>query len=74
MKFYDNSVVCGLVLNENHVAYICVTCALHTGSPVSLCVECFKNACHENHDYNMFLLGGVCGKHFIFKIFHIFFY
>jgi hypothetical protein len=48
-------------MKENLVAFICISCAVCSGS---VCSDCFKNGNHINHDYSMFLHGGDCGKLF----------
>ncbi|ESO10203.1 hypothetical protein HELRODRAFT_72952, partial [Helobdella robusta] len=60
VKSYNNSSICGLVWTAEYVAYRCRTCGL---SPcMSLCMDCFKAADHDGHDFNMFKsqAGGAC--------------
>ena len=60
LKKQNSSPVCGLVWNEQFVAYRCRDCAI---SPcMSLCADCFVAGNHEGHDFNMFRskAGGAC--------------
>ncbi|CAM8960365.1 unnamed protein product [Rhodiola kirilowii] len=50
--------VCGAVWGQNDIAYRCLTCELDP--TCAICVPCFLNGNHENHDYSTIYTGGGC--------------
>uniref|UniRef100_A0A7N0RI32 E3 ubiquitin-protein ligase n=1 Tax=Kalanchoe fedtschenkoi TaxID=63787 RepID=A0A7N0RI32_KALFE len=50
--------VCGAVWGHNDIAYRCLTCELDP--TCAICVPCFLNGNHENHDYSTIYTGGGC--------------
>ncbi|CAM0878719.1 unnamed protein product [Alopecurus aequalis] len=50
--------VCGSVWGQNDLAYRCRTC--ENDSTCAICVPCFQNGNHEDHDYCIMYTGGGC--------------
>ncbi|KAK1299154.1 hypothetical protein QJS10_CPB14g01562 [Acorus calamus] len=50
--------VCGSVWGEKDLAYRCRTC--ENDSTCAICVPCFQNGDHKDHDYSMMYTGGGC--------------
>ncbi|CAL1396670.1 unnamed protein product [Linum trigynum] len=50
--------VCGVVWGTNDIAYRCRTC--EHGPTCAICVPCFQNGKHEDHDYSIIYTGGGC--------------
>lgn len=50
--------VCGAVWGNDDIAYRCRTCELDP--TCAICVPCFENGNHEDHDYSMIYTGGGC--------------
>ncbi|XP_048561722.1 E3 ubiquitin-protein ligase PRT6-like [Triticum urartu] len=50
--------VCGSVWGQNDLAYRCRTC--ENDSTCAICVPCFQNGNHEDHDYSIMYTGGGC--------------
>jgi hypothetical protein len=50
--------VCGAVWGNNDVAYRCRTC--EHDPTCAICVPCFQNGNHKDHDYSIIYTGGGC--------------
>ncbi|CAL1379064.1 unnamed protein product [Linum trigynum] len=50
--------VCGAVWGTNDIAYRCRTC--EHDPTCAICVPCFQNGKHEDHDYSIIYTGGGC--------------
>lgn len=50
--------VCGAVWGQNDLAYRCRTC--EQDPTCAICVPCFQNGNHKDHDYNIMYTGGGC--------------
>ncbi|XP_059667816.1 E3 ubiquitin-protein ligase PRT6 [Cornus florida] len=50
--------VCGAVWGNNDIAYRCRTC--EHDPTCAICVPCFQNGNHEDHDYSIIYTGGGC--------------
>ncbi|KAF8397487.1 hypothetical protein HHK36_016404 [Tetracentron sinense] len=50
--------VCGAVWGNNDIAYRCQTC--ENDSTCAICVPCFQNGNHKDHDYSIMYTGGGC--------------
>ncbi|XP_075509230.1 E3 ubiquitin-protein ligase PRT6-like isoform X1 [Primulina tabacum] len=50
--------VCGAVWENNDIAYRCRTCELDP--TCAICVPCFENGNHKDHDYSVIYTGGGC--------------
>ncbi|KAI3442939.1 E3 ubiquitin-protein ligase [Psidium guajava] len=50
--------VCGAVWGNDDIAYRCRTC--EHDPTCAICVPCFENGNHEDHDYSMRYTGGGC--------------
>lgn len=50
--------VCGAVWGNDDIAYRCRTCEYDP--TCAICVPCFENGNHEDHDYSMIYTGGGC--------------
>lgn len=51
--------VCGAIWGKDDLAYRCRTC--ESDKTCAICVPCFKNGNHKNHDYSiMYTHGGCC--------------
>ncbi|TVU21867.1 hypothetical protein EJB05_31538 [Eragrostis curvula] len=50
--------VCGSVWGQNDLAYRCRTC--ENDPTCAICVPCFQNGDHKDHDYNIMYTGGGC--------------
>ena len=50
--------VCGAVWGNNDIAYRCRTC--EHDPTCAICVPCFKNGNHKDHDYSIIYTGGGC--------------
>ncbi|PKA61914.1 E3 ubiquitin-protein ligase UBR3 [Apostasia shenzhenica] len=50
--------VCGAVWGQNDLAYRCRTC--ENDPTCAICVPCFQNGNHKDHDYNIMYTGGGC--------------
>ncbi|XP_022745018.1 E3 ubiquitin-protein ligase PRT6-like isoform X2 [Durio zibethinus] len=50
--------VCGAVWGLNDVAYTCRTC--EHDPTCAICVTCFQNGNHKDHDYSIIYTGGGC--------------
>ncbi|ONM30037.1 E3 ubiquitin-protein ligase PRT6 [Zea mays] len=50
--------VCGSVWGHNDVAYRCRTC--ESDPTCAICVPCFQNGNHKDHDYSIIYTGGGC--------------
>ncbi|KAF8042407.1 hypothetical protein BT93_A0898 [Corymbia citriodora subsp. variegata] len=50
--------VCGAVWGNDDIAYRCRTC--EHDPTCAICVPCFENGNHEDHDYSMIYTGGGC--------------
>ncbi|XP_042476695.1 E3 ubiquitin-protein ligase PRT6-like [Macadamia integrifolia] len=50
--------VCGAVWGHNDIAYRCRTC--EHDATCAICVPCFQNGNHEDHDYSIMYTGGGC--------------
>ncbi|KAG0484149.1 hypothetical protein HPP92_012233 [Vanilla planifolia] len=50
--------VCGAVWGQNDLAYRCRTC--EHDPTCAICVSCFQNGNHKDHDYNIMYTGGGC--------------
>ncbi|XP_021766421.1 E3 ubiquitin-protein ligase PRT6-like isoform X1 [Chenopodium quinoa] len=50
--------VCGSVWGRNDLAFRCKTC--EHDPTCAICVPCFQNGNHENHDYSIIYTGGGC--------------
>ncbi|KAL1546338.1 RING-type E3 ubiquitin transferase [Salvia divinorum] len=58
-KMSDNERgVCGAVWGNNDIAYRCRTC--EHDPTCAICVPCFENGNHKNHDYSVIYTGGGC--------------
>uniref|UniRef100_A0A0N5ACJ6 E3 ubiquitin-protein ligase n=1 Tax=Syphacia muris TaxID=451379 RepID=A0A0N5ACJ6_9BILA len=60
IKGFDFCLKCNAIWSSDAIAYRCSTCAYNPC--MSLCLECFRNANHEGHDFNRFFsqAGGAC--------------
>ncbi|KAM0859477.1 hypothetical protein ACQ4PT_047171 [Festuca glaucescens] len=54
----EERAVCGSVWGQNDLAYRCRTC--ENDSTCAICVPCFQNGNHEDHDYSIMYTGGGC--------------
>ena len=54
----DDRAVCGTVWGQNGVAYRCRTC--ESDPTCVICVPCFQNGNHKDHDYSILETGGGC--------------
>ncbi|KAK9676609.1 hypothetical protein RND81_11G088300 [Saponaria officinalis] len=54
----DQRGVCGAVWGKNDLAFRCRTC--ENDPTCAICVPCFQNGNHENHDYSIIYTGGGC--------------
>ena len=54
----DNRAVCGTVWGKNVLAYRCRTC--ESDPTCVICVPCFQNGNHKDHDYSILETGGGC--------------
>ncbi|XP_051113912.1 E3 ubiquitin-protein ligase PRT6 isoform X2 [Andrographis paniculata] len=54
----DQQGVCGAVWGNNDIAYRCRTC--EHDPTCAICVPCFKNGNHKDHDYSVIYTGGGC--------------
>ncbi|XP_042512040.1 E3 ubiquitin-protein ligase PRT6-like [Macadamia integrifolia] len=50
--------VCGAVWRHNDIAYRCRTC--ENDPTCAICVPCFQNGNHKDHDYSIMYTGGGC--------------
>ncbi|MCD7453940.1 hypothetical protein HAX54_022749 [Datura stramonium] len=50
--------VCGAVWGNNDIAYRCRTC--EHDPTCAICVPCFQNGNHKDHDYSIIYTGGGC--------------
>ncbi|KAL1822614.1 hypothetical protein ACET3Z_009392 [Daucus carota] len=50
--------VCGAVWGDNDIAYRCRTC--EHDPTCAICVPCFQNGNHQDHDYSIIYTGGGC--------------
>ncbi|PPR85992.1 hypothetical protein GOBAR_AA34699 [Gossypium barbadense] len=50
--------VCGAVWGSNDIAYSCRTC--EHDPTCAICVPCFQNGNHKDHDYTIIYTGGGC--------------
>ncbi|XVE61882.1 hypothetical protein DITRI_Ditri06bG0074600 [Diplodiscus trichospermus] len=50
--------VCGAVWGSNDIAYTCRTC--ENDPTCAICVPCFQNGNHKDHDYSIIYTGGGC--------------
>lgn len=50
--------VCGAVWGDNDIAYHCRTC--EHDPTCAICVPCFQNGDHQDHDYSIIYTGGGC--------------
>ena len=50
--------VCGAVWKRGNIAYRCLDCEVDANSAV--CVDCFRAADHEGHDYRIVHINGGC--------------
>ncbi|XP_062193030.1 E3 ubiquitin-protein ligase PRT6-like [Phragmites australis] len=50
--------VCGAVWGQNDLAYRCRTC--ENDHTCAICVPCFQNGNHKDHDYSIMYTGGGC--------------
>ncbi|KAK4432355.1 E3 ubiquitin-protein ligase PRT6 [Sesamum alatum] len=50
--------VCGAVWGNNDIAYRCRTC--QHDPTCAICVPCFENGNHKDHDYSVIYTGGGC--------------
>ncbi|KAL6626741.1 hypothetical protein ACP70R_030467 [Stipagrostis hirtigluma subsp. patula] len=50
--------VCGAVWGQNDLAYRCRTC--ENDPTCAICVPCFQNGNHKDHDYSIMYTGGGC--------------
>ncbi|XP_011019864.1 PREDICTED: E3 ubiquitin-protein ligase UBR1 [Populus euphratica] len=50
--------VCGAVWGNNDIAYRCQTC--EHDPTCAICVPCFQNGNHKDHDYSIIYTGGGC--------------
>ncbi|KAK8280475.1 hypothetical protein V6Z12_D09G177400 [Gossypium hirsutum] len=50
--------VCGMVWGLNDIAYTCRTC--EHDPTCAICVSCFQNGNHKDHDYSIIYSGGGC--------------
>ncbi|CAK7333877.1 unnamed protein product [Dovyalis caffra] len=50
--------VCGAVWGSNDIAYRCRTC--EHDPTCAICVPCFQNGNHKDHDYSIIYTGGGC--------------
>ncbi|KAJ1282601.1 hypothetical protein BS78_03G065000 [Paspalum vaginatum] len=50
--------VCGSVWGHNDLAYRCRTC--ENDPTCAICVQCFQNGNHKDHDYSIMYTGGGC--------------
>ncbi|XP_010256932.1 PREDICTED: E3 ubiquitin-protein ligase PRT6 isoform X2 [Nelumbo nucifera] len=50
--------VCGAVWGQNDIAYRCRTC--ENDPTCAICVPCFQNGNHKDHDYSIIYTGGGC--------------
>ncbi|KAG6769474.1 hypothetical protein POTOM_025112 [Populus tomentosa] len=50
--------VCGAVWGHNDIAYRCQTC--EHDPTCAICVPCFQNGNHKDHDYSIIYTGGGC--------------
>lgn len=58
-KINDNQRgVCGSVWGNNDIAYRCRTC--EHDPTCAICVPCFENGNHKDHDYSVIYTGGGC--------------
>ncbi|KAM2569378.1 hypothetical protein TB2_009488 [Malus domestica] len=49
---------CGAVWGQNDIAYRCRTC--ENDPTCAICVPCFQNGNHKDHDYSVIYTGGGC--------------
>nr|CAB3472206.1 unnamed protein product [Digitaria exilis] len=54
----DERAVCGSVWGQNDLAYRCRTC--ENDPTCAICVPCFQNGDHKDHDYSIMYTGGGC--------------
>ncbi|CAA0842859.1 E3 ubiquitin-protein ligase PRT6 [Striga hermonthica] len=54
----DERGVCGAVWGNNDIAYRCRTC--EHDPTCAICVPCFENGDHKDHDYSVIYTGGGC--------------
>lgn len=57
-KSVGQRAVCGAVWGHNDLAYRCRTC--EHDSTCAICVPCFQNGNHKDHDYSIIYTGGGC--------------
>ncbi|KAF5180992.1 E3 ubiquitin-protein ligase, partial [Thalictrum thalictroides] len=50
--------LCGAVWGNDDIAYRCRTC--ENDSTCAICVPCFQNGNHKDHDYSLMYTGGGC--------------
>ncbi|GAA0163551.1 ubiquitin-protein ligase [Lithospermum erythrorhizon] len=50
--------VCGAIWGNNDIAYRCRTC--EHDPTCAICVSCFQNGNHKDHDYSIMYTGGGC--------------
>ena len=50
--------VCGAIWGKNDLAFRCRTC--EHDPTCAICVSCFENGNHKNHDYSIIYTGGGC--------------
>ncbi|PIA60262.1 hypothetical protein AQUCO_00300046v1 [Aquilegia coerulea] len=50
--------LCGAVWGSDDIAYRCRTC--ENDSTCAICVPCFQNGNHKDHDYSLMYTGGGC--------------
>lgn len=50
--------VCGTVWRRNDIAYRCKTC--ENDPTCAICIPCFQNGNHKDHDYSIMYTGGGC--------------
>ncbi|KAF8704993.1 hypothetical protein HU200_031244 [Digitaria exilis] len=54
----DERAVCGSVWGQSDLAYRCRTC--ENDPTCAICVPCFQNGDHKDHDYSIMYTGGGC--------------
>lgn len=58
LKAAGTRAVCGAVWGQNDLAYRCRTC--EHDPTCAICVPCFQNGNHKDHDYSIMYTGGGC--------------
>ncbi|KAG8046091.1 hypothetical protein GUJ93_ZPchr0008g13302 [Zizania palustris] len=57
-RYAGERAVCGYVWGHNDLAYRCRTC--EHDPTCAICVPCFQNGNHKDHDYSIMYTGGGC--------------